>query len=80
MKLCIDCRFFSGPLGLGDYCIRESVLENESRKNERPSPSPVDGRLPPPRGNAYRLNRLALDYRTSGECGIEAKFFEPKRG
>ena len=79
MKLCIDCRFFGGHLGLGPFCIRDSVLANAELVRGPKKFSPVDGKLLPPDEDRFALNRTAFVERTEGVCGIDAINFEPKK-
>ena len=79
MNLCIDCRFFGRNFGFGDFCVRDSVISNEQAPKVRPQPSPVDGKLMAAPGPKYSLTVVALDYRMTGDCGMEGVFFEPRK-
>ena len=72
MRLCIECRFFSAP----NMCNREVVLD-QTRRKEESRISPVDGSEIPFASSKPTFS--ALVYRTSGDCGMEAKFFEQKK-
>ena len=79
MKLCIECRFYGGLVGLGETCVRDSTLAQEASRRIRPTISPVDGKEKRSPIVPIRADFTALDYRLSGECGMDAKFFEPNK-
>jgi hypothetical protein len=72
MRLCTECRFFLPD----NICNREIILDVESPKS-LPSISPVDGKVVPFISKKSALN--AMTFRVNGNCGMDAKLFEPKK-
>ena len=71
MNLCIDCRFFVAS----NLCNREVMLDTTAPRV--PVISPVDGGAIP--YSSTKPTFSALLRRQSGDCGMDAKFFELKK-